>query len=163
MVTIGLTMKNATVVIVGAGSVGASIASVLCSQVDETTTVRVIANHVTGAGLDELEFKQKIAVRRKDFVMSDLTGRESLVFAVTNDKELNMKIAFFCDKRGIPVYVHKHSGASSMVLLHSLIDPKSNVIIGVGATNLNDSIASAYKEKLFGTLKRANFEIERIG
>ncbi len=92
----------------------------------------------------------EITLEEREFILADLNGRD-LVFACTDDAELNGQIAAECKKRGI--LVNNCSRKEDCDFYFPGIVERGDVVVGVTASGKDHARAKEIKEKIGEALK----------
>ena len=146
---IDLSKKN--ILVVGAGRIAGRRIRTLCEFAGQIT---VVAPEVS----EEIEYlseKYPISVCQRRFDKDDLDDR-FLVFAATDDHELNRYIGEECRKRGIPVNVCSDRNLCDFQF--PSIVRKDGVVIGVNASGKDHSLVKETRQKLEQLLKPGESE-----
>lgn len=139
---VDLTQKQ--VLVVGAGTIAARRIRTLAEFAGQ---IRVCAPEIS-ASVRELSESYSIVLLEKGFAETDLDGAD-LVLAVTDDRELNHRIARLCRTRGIPV--NDCSEKELCDFYFPSIVQKDGIVIGIGASGQDH-----------GLVKRTRIELEEF-
>lgn len=136
-----LTLKNRLCVIVGGGSVATrKVDNLLTSG----ATIRLIAPQITDK-LQQLVDSKQISYTKKNFDSSDLDDC-FLVFAATDNAEINAEIAHLADAKNIPVNVADNPDLCSFIV-PSVLD-RSPVKVAVSTGGASPVLARQLRMKL---------------
>ena len=134
-------LEKKDILFVGAGSIGLRRIEALMPFVQRLSVI----TKETSENLKVLQQEHPgIQVSEKCFEETDLEGRD-IVFACTDDRELNGKIAAICKTRGI--LVNNCSKKEDCDFYFPGILRKEGVVVGVTASGENHGKAKAIREK----------------
>ena len=144
-------LSKKDILVVGAGKIAGRRIRTLCEFAGHIT---VVAPDVS-AEIRHLSEKYSISVCQRRFDKDDLDGR-FLVFAATDDHELNRYIGEECRKRKIPVNVC--SDRTLCDFQFPSIVRKDGVVIGVNASGKDHPLVKETRQKLEQLLKPGESE-----
>lgn len=122
---IDLSKKN--ILVVGAGNIAVRRMRVM---LDFTDNITVISPEIS-EDIEELAQKNSLHIIRRCFLKEDINGRD-LVFAATDDPEVNRQIYEVCRARGIPVNVCSDQSLCDFFFPSVITD--GDVVIGINAS-----------------------------
>ncbi len=132
-------LKNKPVLIVGGGTVALrKLRKLLPYGILPT----VIASHI----LPQLAAIPGVKLCKRNFILSDLRPRPSLVIAATDNKVINRKISILCRKRHIPVNVADNPALCTF-LFPALVQ-QGSFSAGISTGGASPVAAAYFKEQL---------------
>lgn len=124
-----ISLKDKECLVVGGGKVAErKIKNIVSSK----AFITVVAPDVT-AYIKRLVENSKVAWIDRNFSFNDLDGK-FVVFAATDDEQLNEKIALYCEKKGVLVNVAK-PGKKGNFIVPSFINKKN---FGIAISTMGD-------------------------
>ncbi len=136
---VDLTEKN--ILFAGGGSVAARRVKKLLGFAEHITVISPEFADVFG----EIDSCKEVCLIQRRFDFCDLEGRD-LVFAATDDPELNRKICKACRERGIPVNVCSDQTLCDFQFPSVVLD--GDIVIGVNASGKNHRRVKQVREEL---------------
>jgi len=136
---IDLTEKH--IVVIGAGKIASRR---ICSLLEFTGKITVVAPEISDE-INEMSGNESIRILNREFEENDLEGAD-FVLAVTDDRELNQKIAVLCRGKKIPVNV-SHDKSLCDFYFPGIVR-RDHVVVGVTASGSNHSQARTITEKI---------------
>ena len=134
-------MKGAVILVVGGG---AAAEAKLRTLIKTEANISVISPEI-GDEIVRWENKGLLAIERREFMPSDLTGVR-LVYAATEDDEVNAKIADLARTQGLLVNAADQKEACDFIT-PALVD-RSPVTVSIGTEGTSPSLARAIKTDL---------------
>lgn len=136
---VDLTEKN--ILFAGGGKIAARRVHILMRFAKHITVVAPRFEESFG----ELEKESQIRLVQRNFDFSDLIGRD-LVFAATDDTELNRQIYEACKEQGIPVNVCSDQNLCDFQFPSVVIS--DDVVIGINASGKNHRRVKQVRQEL---------------
>ena len=136
---VDLTEKN--ILFAGGGKIAARRVHILMRFAKHITVVAPRFEESFG----ELEEESQIRLVQRTFDFSDLIGRD-LVFAATDDTELNRQIYEACKEQGIPVNVCSDQNLCDFQVPSVVIS--DDVVIGINASGKNHRRVKQVRQEL---------------
>lgn len=136
---VDLTEKN--ILFAGGGKVAARRVKVLLRFAEHIT---VVAPEFAGE-LKRMGKEENVCLVKRRFAFEDLDGRD-LVFAATDDGELNRKIHHACKARGIPVNVCSEQALCDFQFPSIVLS--DDVVIGINASGKNHRRVKLVRKEL---------------
>ena len=136
-----LDLSDKDILFVGGGAIASRRIHVLQRFADRIT---VVAPEAEGSIL-ELTESGDVSWIMREFEEEDLEGRD-IVFAATNDKELNADIAVACRERGITVNVSSDKNLCDFYFPGIVM--QGETIIGVSASGKDHKKARRVRERI---------------
>lgn len=136
---VDLTEKN--ILFAGGGKIAARRVHILMRFAKHITVVAPRFEESFG----ELEEESQIRLVQRTFDFSDLIGRD-LVFAATDDTELNRQIYEACKEQGIPVNVCSDQNLCDFQFPSVVIS--DDVVIGINASGKNHRRVKQVRQEL---------------
>ena len=136
---VDLTEKN--ILFAGGGKIAARRVHILMRFAKHITVVAPRFEESFG----ELEEESQIRLVQRTFDLSDLIGRD-LVFAATDDTELNRQIYEACKEQGIPVNVCSDQNLCDFQFPSVVIS--DDVVIGINASGKNHRRVKQVRQEL---------------
>ena len=136
---VDLTEKN--ILFAGGGKIAARRVHILMRSAKHITVVAPRFEESFG----ELEEESQIRLVQRTFDFSDLIGRD-LVFAATDDTELNRQIYEACKEQGIPVNVCSDQNLCDFQFPSVVIS--DDVVIGINASGKNHRRVKQVRQEL---------------
>ncbi len=136
---VDLTEKN--ILFAGGGKIAARRVHILMRFAKHITVVAPRFEESFG----ELEEESQIRLVQRTFDFSDLIGRD-LVFAATDDTELNRQIYEACKEQGIPVNVCSDQNLCDFQFPSVVIS--DDVVIGINASGKNHRRVEQVRQEL---------------
>ena len=136
---VDLTEKN--ILFAGGGKIAARRVHILMRFAKHITVVAPRFEESFG----ELEEESQIRLVQRTFDFSDLIGRD-LVFAATDDTELNRQIYEACKEQGIPVNVCSDKNLCDFQFPSVVIS--DDVVIGINASGKNHRRVKQVRQEL---------------
>ena len=136
-----LDLSDKDILFVGGGAIASRRIHVLQLFADRIT---IVAPEADGSILELMESGDVSWIMR-EFEEEDLEGRD-IVFAATNDKELNAAIAEECRRRGITVNVSSDKELCDFYFPGIVM--QGETIVGVSASGKDHKIARRVRERI---------------
>ncbi len=136
-----LDLSDKDILFVGGGAIASRRIHVLQQFADRIT---VVAPEAEGSIL-ELTEAGEVSWIMREFEEEDLEGRD-IVFAATNDKELNADIAVECRRRGITVNVSSDKNLCDFYFPGIVM--QGETVVGVSASGKDHKKARRVRERI---------------
>ena len=138
-----LDLAEADLLVVGAGAVGRrKIASLLAAAPRSVTVLDPFLDEDTAR---ELEAFGPVVCRTRDFIPADLAGK-TLVFAATDNPEVNAFVAGLCQKNGIPCNSITAPDAGSFIVPAHF--RSGDILVTVSTGGHSPALAKRLREEL---------------
>ena len=148
-------IKDAKILIVGGGPAAeAKLRTLIKTEADLTVVAPQISNEIARWGSEG-----KLVCDKRDFASSDLDDMR-LVYAATEDDELNAEIAELARNQGILVNAADQKDACNFIT-PALVD-RSPVIVSIGTEGTSPSLARAIKTDLEARLPASLGELSNV-
>lgn len=134
-------LSNKDILFVGGGNIATRRIKVLQPFADYIT---VVAPEAKGSVLEQTE-EGNVNWIMREFEMGDLEGRD-IVFAVTDDRELNAQIAAACREKGI--LVNNASDSQLCDFFFPGIVTQGKTVVGVSASGEDHKKARRVRERI---------------
>jgi uroporphyrin-III C-methyltransferase/precorrin-2 dehydrogenase/sirohydrochlorin ferrochelatase len=147
-------MPGARILVVGAGPIAGRRATGLASRGARVTVVAPVAGEIVAAA----EARGDLTFLRRRFEAGDLEGAE-LVFAATDDPEVNGCVADGCRRRGIPVNVADDPARCTFIM--PAVSEGEGYTLAVSTAGKNPGSARAIREFLDNHSPELSVRLER--
>ncbi len=148
-------MSGRKVLVVGGGKTGERK---ILKLVECGALVKVVSPKVTDA-IKRLSEKEEIVWEEREFREEDI-GDFFLVFAATNKRDINNKIAKICRKRGIPVNVVDSFDDSDFIIPSSA--RYGDLMVAVSTGGISPGIARFVRKNMEKTLSELSNYLELL-
>lgn len=150
-----LNLQDKTCLLIGGGVVAERKAATL---LEYKTEVRIISKKVT-AQIEQWHRENRVEIQLREFCEDDLEGA-FLVFAATDDSEVNRRVSQYCRGNGILVNVAEHPEQGDFFV--PAIVRRGNLTVAVSTAGRSPALARRLRRELESVITPAHGEFTEL-